>query len=88
MARTISPESIARIFVTRNLGDRDFAVDVLRGIAVIGMILVNHGPPTNEIYGFLAHASWTGWTFADTIFPMFSFCWSEISIAYSGAKTT
>lgn len=69
-------------FVSRKLGERNVSVDVLRGLAIIGMILVNHAPPSPEIYGFLVHAPLTGWTLADTIFPIFLFL-VGISIAFS-----
>jgi predicted acyltransferase len=60
-------------FVSRDLSRRDAAVDTLRGLAILGMILVNHPPPGATPYGPLVHAVWHGWTFADTIFPAFLF---------------
>jgi predicted acyltransferase len=59
--------------VSRTLAHRDYALDVLRGVAIIGMILVNSAPPTQSIYAPLVHAPWHGWTLADTIFPLFVF---------------
>lgn len=52
------------------------SLDVLRGLAVMGMILVNsaagifygHKVP---VFGTLLHASWDGLTLADTVFPAF-----------------
>ena len=70
------------MFVSRNLGVRDCCIDAFRGLAIIGMILVNHAPPTTNIYGFLTHAPWVGWTIADTIFPAFLFL-VGISISYA-----
>jgi predicted acyltransferase len=49
------------------------------------MILVNHAPPRDDMYAPFRHAEWTGWTFADTIFPAFLFIMG-ISIVLSSAK--
>jgi predicted acyltransferase len=57
--------------VARDLGHRNIALDALRGLMIIGMILVNHPPPDVPVLPPLAHAEWHGWTFADTIFPGF-----------------
>lgn len=73
------------IFVARELGTRDRTLDVLRGVAIMGMVLVNHSPPTGDLYAFVQHAAWTGWTFADTIFPMFLFLVGA-SITYSARR--
>ena len=43
----------------------------MRGATVAGMILVNNPGSWTDGYGFLAHASWNGWTLADLIFPFF-----------------
>ena len=60
-------------FVSRTLESRDYALDALRGLAIVGMILVNGAPPTDSIYAPLVHSPWHGWTLADTIFPLFLF---------------
>lgn len=60
-------------FVSRDLAGRDIAIDTFRGLAVIGMILVNHAPPTDQIYSIFVHPEWSGWSLADTIFPAFLF---------------
>ena len=78
-------ESFSQLFVSRNLGERDLSVDALRGLAIVAMILVNHGPPSSPIYGPLVHSPWIGWTMADTIFPIFLFL-VGYSIAFSSAK--
>lgn len=70
------PTFAARIvsrFVSRDLARRDLTLDAFRGLMIIGMILVNHPPPTEAIYPPLVHAPWNGWTLADTIFPGFLF---------------
>src|SRR4051812_39231970 len=49
------------------------SVDVLRGLAVLGMILVNNqGSGAHAFWGF-AHADWNGWSPADLVFPTFLF---------------
>ncbi len=64
---------LGAMFVSRHLTQRDLSVDALRGLMILGMILVNHPPPTEAIYSPLVHAAWHGWTLADTIFPGFLF---------------
>jgi predicted acyltransferase len=65
--------SFLSTFVSRTLEHRDYAIDVVRGLAIVGMVLVNHEPPTDSIYPPLVHSLWNGWTVADTIFPLFLF---------------
>jgi predicted acyltransferase len=49
------------------------SVDVLRGITVAAMLLVNDpGDPAN-VFGQLRHSAWHGCTFADLVFPSFLF---------------
>jgi predicted acyltransferase len=69
----VTAASLISHFASRDLARRDYAVDVVRGLAIVGMVLVNHPPPTTTIYAPLKHAVWHGWTFADTIFPAFLF---------------
>jgi predicted acyltransferase len=52
---------------------RLLSLDVFRGIAVAGMILVNHPGDPEEVWPSLAHATWNGWTAADLVFPAFLF---------------
>jgi len=49
------------------------ALDVLRGLAVAGMILVTSPGAWDKGYWPLLHADWDGWTLADMIFPTFLF---------------
>lgn len=48
------------------------ALDILRGLTVALMILVNNGAG-NEIYGALKHSQWNGLTPCDLVFPFFLF---------------
>ena len=59
---------------------RFFSLDVLRGLAVAIMIIVD-APPA-EIYPILKHAEWEGLTIADLAFPGFVFAMG-ISAAFS-----
>jgi predicted acyltransferase len=60
-------------------------VDVLRGAAVAGMILVNNPGTWSAVYPPLLHAEWSGWTYTDTIFPFFLFV-SGVAMALSFAR--
>ncbi|MGI8556544.1 MAG: acyltransferase family protein [Pyrinomonadaceae bacterium] len=52
---------------------RLLSLDVFRGIAVAGMVLVNNPGTWNAIYPPLEHAEWNGWTPTDFVFPFFIF---------------
>lgn len=48
-------------------------LDMLRGLAVAGMILVVSPGDWAMTYAQLQHAAWNGWTLADMVFPTFLF---------------
>lgn len=52
---------------------RLLALDVLRGITIAGMILVNNPGSWSGVYAPLQHAPWIGLTPADLVFPFFMF---------------
>lgn len=52
---------------------RYVALDVLRGMTVAGMVLVNNPGSWNHIFSPLRHASWAGCTPTDLVFPFFLF---------------
>ena len=54
-------------------GARLVSLDVLRGLTIMGMLLVNDPGNWNAIYWPLDHADWHGWTPTDLIFPSFLF---------------
>ncbi|RYI92072.1 MAG: DUF1624 domain-containing protein, partial [Acetobacteraceae bacterium] len=58
--------------MTHQAGRLD-ALDVLRGLAVAGMILVVSPGDWAFAYAPLRHADWDGWTLADMVFPTFLF---------------
>jgi predicted acyltransferase len=53
--------------------NRVLSVDVLRGITIAFMILVNDPGDWSHTYGQLEHAKWNGWTLTDLVFPNFLF---------------
>jgi len=52
---------------------RFYALDVLRGLIIALMILVNTPGSWSHVYSPLLHASWDGFTVADIVFPGFLF---------------
>jgi predicted acyltransferase len=57
----------------RRSSRRLLALDVLRGITIAGMILVNNPGSWDNVYAPLRHASWNGLTPTDLVFPFFMF---------------
>lgn len=49
------------------------SLDVFRGIAIAGMLLVNNPGSRQHMHPFLRHAGWIGCNFADLVFPFFLF---------------
>jgi predicted acyltransferase len=52
---------------------RNLSLDVLRGLTLALMIVVNTPGSWGAIYGPLQHAQWHGWTITDLVFPSFLF---------------
>lgn len=50
---------------------RLLSIDVLRGLTIFGMILVNQAGACGYAYAPLRHAKWDGFTPADLVFPAF-----------------
>ena len=50
---------------------RLLSLDVLRGMTVAGMILVNNG--SGDSFEMLEHSAWNGLTPCDLVFPFFLF---------------
>jgi len=59
--------------MVKKINKRLLALDVLRGITISGMILVNNPGSWDHIYEPLEHASWIGLTPTDLVFPFFMF---------------
>ena len=53
--------------------ERILALDVLRGITIMMMILVNNPGSWGNIFAPLEHAEWNGCTPTDLVFPFFIF---------------
>lgn len=53
---------------------RVLAIDLLRGLAVMGMVMVAYAGGWEHRFTFLTHADWRGFAIADMIFPAFLFC--------------
>ena len=67
-------------------GERLTALDVLRGLAVAGMILVVSPGDWGMTWSGLQHAAWDGWRLADMVFPTFLFS-VGLAIALSFPRT-
>jgi predicted acyltransferase len=75
----VTAESAARAYVRSapsQTGARLVSLDVLRGIAVVGMIVVNSAAYLKYVdrfdaYPVLLHSDWAGITLADLVFPAF-----------------
>lgn len=55
------------------LNNRYLALDVLRGMTIAFMIIVNTPGSWSNLYAPLAHADWHGFTPTDLVFPTFLF---------------
>lgn len=53
--------------------ERLIALDVLRGITILMMVIVNNPGSWNAVYAPLLHAEWNGCTPTDLVFPFFIF---------------
>ena len=63
------------------------SLDVFRGIAITGMILVNMVGVADKVYFPLLHSDWNGCTPADLVFPFFLFI-VGVAMAFSLSKYT
>jgi predicted acyltransferase len=66
-------------------------LDILRGLCVMGMILVAYAGDWNTRFGVLRHADWHGLALADMIFPGFLFCAGmalPLSLSHRAARST
>src|SRR3984893_12908768 len=71
---TTSPSSVnARSPLTAVRPGRLVSLDVLRGLTIAFMILVNNNGNESQAYWPLKHAAWNGFTPTDLVFPTFLF---------------
>jgi predicted acyltransferase len=73
MSFATSAVSLSEMSVAKLAINRVASLDVFRGLAVAGMILVTDPGTYNAVYWPLLHAQWNGWTPTDMIFPGFLF---------------
>ncbi len=59
--------------MTQQSNQRLLALDVMRGVTIAGMIMVNNPGSWGSIYAPLGHSSWNGLTPTDLVFPFFMF---------------
>lgn len=82
-----SPRTKLLVSETAPKPDRLLSLDVMRGLTIVAMILVNNPGSWGSLYWPLGHADWHGWTPTDLIFPFFMFM-VGVAMAYSFAKYT
>lgn len=71
------------------LNNRIESVDILRGITIAAMMLVNNPGTWGSVYAPLLHADWHGYTPTDLVFPFFLFIVGcSIAFAYRGKKAS
>ena len=70
---TASSFSATQLKESQTPTQRLLSLDVLRGITIAGMIVVNTPGSWSHIYAPLQHAEWNGLTPTDLVFPFFLF---------------
>lgn len=65
---------------------RLLSLDVMRGITIAGMIMVNNPGSWSSVYAPLRHASWNGITPTDLVFPFFMFMMG-VAVYFSLSKS-
>ena len=73
-ANQAAPHHVGSGAAKQTVNDRRPAIDLLRGLAVIGMILVAYAGDWDHRFTVLTHTEWRGFAIADMIFPSFLFC--------------
>ena len=71
--------------INRRIMKRYLSLDILRGLTVAFMIIVNNPGSWSCMYPILKHASWDGCTPCDLVFPFFLFC-AGVSMVFAFAK--
>ena len=80
----LRPTAVQASTVDQHKG-RLASLDAFRGLTIALMIVVNSPGDAVNVFEPLRHADWSGWTFADTVFPSFLFI-VGVSLVYSFAK--
>jgi predicted acyltransferase len=76
---------MSRLEVMKQNKERFLSLDVFRGLTIALMIVVNTPGTGAELYGYLIHAQWFGFTLADLVFPSFLFAVGN-SLSFSMIK--
>ena len=71
--------------MTSTATKRYVSLDVLRGITVAFMCIVNNPGSWSHIFSPLEHAPWVGCTPTDLVYPFFLFC-AGCAMAFSFSK--
>src|SRR5271154_4203584 len=85
MTTMSTPSTTAKSSVTAARPGRLLSLDVLRGLTIAFMILVNNNGDESVAYWPLKHAAWNGFTPTDLVFPTFLFL-VGISTVFSTAS--
>src|SRR5271170_2054330 len=85
MTTMSAPSTTAMPSLTAVRPDRLLSLDVLRGLTIVFMILVNNNGNEALAYWPLKHAAWNGFTPTDLVFPTFLFL-VGITTVYSTAS--
>ncbi|HWB33466.1 MAG TPA: hypothetical protein VG714_09850 [Acidobacteriaceae bacterium] len=73
MASAATPAAAVAATAPRVPSTRILSIDVLRGLTIALMILVNDPGDWGHVYSQLDHAAWNGFTLTDFVFPSFLF---------------
>ncbi len=71
--QTSADVRVGDVYPLKAKPERLVSLDVLRGLILAAMILVNNAGSGRDAYWPLQHAKWNGWTPTDLIFPSFLF---------------
>lgn len=69
--------------MNKTTSKRLLALDILRGITIAGMIMVNNPGSWSYVYAPLGHAQWNGLTPTDLVFPFFHVYHGNIYLYFS-----
>jgi predicted acyltransferase len=69
----MSDDESAMESAAKPVSQRVLSIDVLRGLTIALMILVNDPGDWSHVYAQLDHAPWNGFTLTDLVFPSFLF---------------
>src|ERR1017187_10229704 len=72
MITTEKPIAMSNPDLARTRVQRLLSLDVLRGVTIAFMIMVNNNGGSGS-WGFMNHAAWNGLTPTDLVFPTFVF---------------